>query len=396
MPFGTAGDAMALPISYNIRNLIVRKTTTIMTAVGIALSVAILVASLALLNGLRTVFKNTANPLQLLVLRKGGNSELGSVMSPESFQIIRAKAGVAVDRAGQPMASEELVNVVNLPSVDNPKGMNVTVRGLGTTGIEMRSVRVVEGRWFQPGQREIVVGKAVSKRYPPARLGERIRFGRGDWQIVGVMDGGESALNSEIWGDFNQVSAAYNRQENASSVLLRAVDPVALDALKHSIEDDRQLSASAIVEKDYYESQTASGAPLEFLGIFVAVVMAIGGAVAAMNTMYTAVARRAKEIGTLRTLGFSQGSILLSFLTESVLLSLVAGILGCLLALPLNWVSTGVGSFISFSEITFRFHVGIAALFAGLVFATVVGALGGVLPARAAARKEILTALREA
>ena len=122
MPFGTAGDAMALPISYNIRNLIVRKTTTIMTAVGIALSVAILVASLALLNGLRTVFKNTANPLQLLVLRKGGNSELGSVMSPESFQIIRAKAGVAVDRAGQPMASEELVNVVNLPSVDNPKG----------------------------------------------------------------------------------------------------------------------------------------------------------------------------------------------------------------------------------------------------------------------------------
>jgi putative ABC transport system permease protein len=386
---------MAIPISYNLRNLAVRKTTTIMTALGIALSVAILVASLALVNGLRTVFQNTANPLQLVVLRKGGNSELGSILSTEAFATLRSVAGIAVGERGEPLVSEELVNVANLPSVDNPRGMNVTVRGLSSTGIAMRKVRLVEGRWFQPGQREIVVGKAVAKRYPSARLGSRIRFGKGDWAIVGVMDGGQSAINSEMWGDFNQVSGDYNRQDSPSSVLLRATDAVALDALKHSIEDDRRLGAQAITEKAYYESQTSSGAPLEFLGIFVAVIMAIGGGFAAMNTMYAAVSRRAKEIGTLRTLGFSQGSILLSFLTESVLLSVLAGILGCLLALPLNWVTTGVGSFISFSEIAFRFQVGIAALLTGLAFAVFLGALGGLLPARAAARKEILSALRE-
>ena len=386
---------MSIPISYNLRNLTVRKTTTIMTVLGIALSVAVLVASLALINGLRTVFKNTANPLQLLVLRKGGNSELGSSLSAEEFGTLRTLAGIAVDQRGTPLASEEMVNVANLPSVDNPKGMNVTVRGLNTTGIEMRDVRLAEGHWFQAGQREIVVGKSVAKRYPSARIGSRIRFGKGDWQIAGIMDGGQSAVNSEIWGDFNQIAADYNRQDSASSVLLRAADPIALDALEHSIEDDRRLDASAMTQKDYYQSQTSSGAPLEFLGIFVAVIMAIGSGFAATNTMYAAVSRRAKEIGTLRTLGFSQGSILVSFLTESVLLSLLAGILGCLLALPLNWVTTGVGSFISFSEIAFRFQVGMEPLLSGLIFATGVGAIGGLLPARAAAKKEILSALRE-
>ena len=387
---------MKIPLAYNLRNLAVRKTTTMMTALGIALSVAILAASLGLVNGLRTVFTGTAHPLQLLVLRKGANSELGSTVPTDAFAILRAKSGVARDGAGESLASQELVNVANLPSVDNPKGMNVTVRGLSATGIEMRSVRMVAGRWFQTGQREVVVGRAVAKRYPAARIGNRIRFGKGDWEIVGVMDGGQSALNSEIWGNFDQISADYNRQDSSSSVLLRATDPAALDAAKHSIEDDRGLNASAITEKDYYESQTSSGAPLEFLGIFVAIIMAIGSGFATMNTMYAAVTRRAKEIGTLRTLGFSEGSILLSFLTESVLLSALAGILGCLLALPLNLVTTGIGSMTSFSEIAFRFRVGVTALLSGFAFAIVLGALGGVLPARAAARKEILSALREA
>jgi putative ABC transport system permease protein len=213
---------------------------------------------------------------------------------------------------------------------------------------------------------------------------------------VGVMDGGESALNSEIWGTVSQVSADYNRQDSSSSVLLRAADPVSLDALKHSIEDDRRLNASTITERDYYQSQTASGAPLEFLGIFVSVVMAIGSGFATMNIMYAAVVRRGKEIGTLKTLGFSDASILLSFMSESVLLAALAGVLGCLAALPLNWVTTGIGSMVSFSEIAFRFHVSIVALLSGLLFAIGLGAAGGLLPARAAAKKEILDALREA
>jgi putative ABC transport system permease protein len=386
---------MAIPLSYNFRNLMVRKTTTVMTSAGIMLSVAVLVASLALVNGLRTVFANTGHPLQLLVLRNGGTSELGSLIPTDSFEILRNKAGIAVDEKGEALVSPELVSVTNLPSVDNPKGMNITVRGINPVGIEMRNVRLTDGRWFRSGQREIVIGKSVARRYSTAKLGSRIRFGKGDWEIVGITDGGESALNSEIWGDFNQIASDYNRQDSASSVLVRATDPVTLDALKHSIEDDRRLNVTAITERDYYAGQTASGAPLEFLGIFVAVAMAIGSGFATTNTMYAAVARRSKEIGTLRTLGFSEGSILLSFLTESVLIAVLAGVLGCVLALPLNWVTSGVGSFVSFSEIAFRFRVDPATIASGVIFSVVLGVLGGVLPARAAAKKEIIAALRE-
>jgi putative ABC transport system permease protein len=386
---------MAIPLSYNLRNLMVRKTTTVMTSAGIMLSVAVLVASIALVNGLRTVFVNTGHPLQLLVLRTGGTSELGSLIPTDSFEILRNKRGIAVNEKGEPLVSPELVNVANLPSVDNPKGMNITLRGITSVGIEMRSVRVTDGRWFQLGQREIVIGRSVARRYPTAKLGSQIRFGKGDWEIVGIMDGRESALNSEIWGDFHQIASDYNRQDSASSVLVRATDPVTFDALKHSIEDDRRLNATALSERDYYASQTASAAPLEFLGIFVSAAMAIGSGFATTNTMYAAVAKRSKEIGTLRTLGFSEGSILLSFLTESVLIAVLAGLLGCALVLPLNWVTSGVGSFASFSEIAFRFRVGLTTIVTGVIFSVVLGVVGGVLPARAAAKKEIIAALRE-
>ena len=366
-----------------------------MTSVGIMLSVAVLVASLALVNGLRTVFANTGHPLQLLVLRNGGTSELGSLIPTESFEILRNKPGIAANEKGEALVSPEMVNVANLPSVDNPKGMNITVRGINPVGIGMRSVLATDGRWFRPGQREVVVGKSVARRYPTAKLGSHIRFGKGDWEIVGIMDGGESALNSEIWGDFNQIASDYNRQDSASSVLVRATDPVTFDALKHSIEGDRRLNATALSERDYYASQTASGAPLEFLGIFVAVAMAIGSGFATTNTMYAAVAKRSKEIGTLRTLGFSEGSILLSFLTESMLIAVLAGAFGCFLVLPLNWVTSGIGSFVSFSEIAFRFRVGPTTIASGIMFSIVLGVVGGLLPARAAAKKEIIAALRE-
>lgn len=386
---------MAIPISYNLRNLFARKTTTLMTALGIALSVAILVASLALVAGLRAVFSNTGNPLQLLVLRKGGNSELGSQISDDTFAVLRSEPGIAADSSGQPLASEELVNVANLPSQDDPNGMNVTVRGVTQTGMEMRPVRVVQGQWFRSGLREVVVGRAVAQRYPSAKMGNSISFGAGKWKIVGIMDAGQSAVNSEIWGDFHLIAGDYNRQGSASSVLLRARSKAGLESLQRAIAADPRLEAKAMTEKAYYESQTSSGAPLEFLGIFVAVIMSIGSGFAAANTMYAAVARRTKEIGTLRTLGFSPSAILLSFLSESVLLAGLAGALGCLLALPLDFFTTGVGSTTSFSEISFRFHVGAPALAGGLGLAIVLGALGGVWPARTAAKKEIISALRE-
>jgi putative ABC transport system permease protein len=386
---------MAIPLSYNLRNLIVRKTTTIMTALGITLTVAVLLSVLALVNGLATAFESSGNPLQILVMRKGSNAELSSAVTREVFQDLKSMAGIARD-GDQPMASLEMVTVINLPSVDSPDGMNVTLRGILPLGIEMRDgLKIRDGRWFHAGQREVVVGKSIARRYPGAQLGKKLRFGRGDWEVVGVMDGGSSSVNSEIFGDLNQTSSDFNRADGLSSVLLRAADSATVPALINSLNDDRRLGVVAQTEKDYYASQTNSGALIQYLGIFISIIMAVGSSFAAMNTMYAAVARRSREIGTLRVLGFSRGSILTSFLFESVALSILGGLLGCILVLPLNNITTGIGSFVTFSEISFNFRVTPEVMAAGVAFALVMGALGGFFPARSAANKEILTALRD-
>jgi len=386
---------MAIPLSYNFRNLVVRKTTTLMTAAGIAMTVAVLLAVLGLVSGLRSAFAKTGNPSHLLIMRKGGNAELTSLFTKEQFQIVKIFSGIATSRDGQPMASLEVVSVINLPSVDNPLGSNVTVRGLSPEGIEMRKLKILQGRWFQAGHREVVVGKGLAKRYPAAQLGKQLRFGKGLWTVVGVMDSGGSTVDSEVFGDGNQVASDFNRPDTFSSCLVQATDEVTAAALRKSFEDDRRLNVTVLTEKEYYDAQMISAAPLQFLGFFVCIIMAIGSSFAAMNTMYAAVARRAKEVGTLRILGFTKGSILLSFLFESVLLSVIGGLIACLIVLPLNNVTTGLGNFITFSETSFNFRIGPEIMAIGLIFSALLGALGGLLPARQAAKKEILTALRE-
>src|SRR3954470_7209425 len=205
---------MAIPLTYNIRNLTVRKTTTFMTALGVGLTVAVLLAVLALVSGLQTAFQSSGNPLQVLVMRKGSTAELNSNFSRAAYQDLKFKSGIARDKAGEPMASLEMVTVINLESVDSPSGMNVTLRGITPIGLEMRDgLKIDSGRWFQQGRREIVVGKSIEKRYPNARIGNKLKFGRGDWEVVGVMSAGDSAVNSEIFGDLNQVSSDYNRSE---------------------------------------------------------------------------------------------------------------------------------------------------------------------------------------
>ncbi|PYV22839.1 MAG: ABC transporter permease [Acidobacteria bacterium] len=387
---------MAIPIAYNFRNLVVRKTTTVMTALGIALTVAVLLAILALIAGLRSALHATGNPLQVLLLRKGSDSELVSNFSRQGFQDIKFKPGIARSKSGEPLASLEMVTVINLVSVDAPDGINVTVRGLTPTGIELREgLKLADGRWFDPGKREVVVGKSIAKRFPEARLGHKLRFGTGDWEVVGVMSAGQSAANSEILVDLNQLSSDFHRTEVLSSALLRATDPVAADALVKDLTNDQKLNVHALLEKDYYEAQTTSARPIEYLGLFVSIIMAIGSAFAAMNTMYAAVARRAREVGTLRVLGFSRASILVSFFTESVLLAALGGLIGIVLVLPLNGVTTGIGNFRTFSETSFNFQVTPEIMVRGMVFAMVLGAFGGLFPAWSAAKKEILTALRQ-
>jgi len=387
---------MAIPLAYNLRNLTVRKTTTLMTALGVALTVAVLLAVLALVAGLQTAFQASGDPLQVLVLRKGSNAELNSNFARASYQDLKFKNGIARNQAGEPMVSLEMVTVINLESVDSPSGMNITLRGISPIGLEMRGgLKIDSGRWFQQGRREIVVGKSIAKRYPNAHIGDKLKFGRGDWEVVGVMSAGESAVNSEVFADLNQVSSDYNRSEVLSSALVRATDPIAAQALINDLKADQKLNVDARSEKEYFASQTSSAAPIEFLGIFVAVIMTVGSCFAAMNTMYAAVARRAKEIGTLRVLGFSRGGILLSFFIESLLLSGLGGILGCILVLPLNNITTGIGSFVTFSEISFQFHVTPVIMVIGVLFGVFMGAIGGLFPARNAAKKEILVALRE-
>jgi len=387
---------MAIPIAYNLRNLTVRKATTIMTALGIALTVAVLLAVLALVNGLRTAFESTGNPLNVIVVRKAANSELTSGMTREKYQDLKFKPGIARSASCEPLTSLEMVTVINLPSVEVSGGFNVNLRGIEPNGIVLREgLKIAQGRWFQTGRREVVVGKSIAERHPTASLGKRLRFGKGEWEVVGVVDGGHSAMNSEIYGDLNQISSDFNRAEGLSSVLVRAVDAASVAALVNSLKDDVRLNVDAVPEKEYYDRQTEAGLPLQAMGIFVALIMAVGSCFAAMNTMYAAVARRAKEIGTLRVLGFSRGSILLSFFLESLLLSVVGGVIGVLLVLPLNNVTTGITSFFTFSEIAFNFSVSPPVMATGLIFALFMGALGGLFPARMAAKKEILNALRD-
>jgi len=386
---------MAIPLAYNLRNLVVRKTTTIMTALGIALTVAVLLAILALVNGLRTTLSVTGDPLHVLVLRKGSDSELVSLFTRTQFQDLKFKAGIATGRDGQPLASMEVVTVMILDRADNPDGTNLTVRGIPPAGIEMRrNVHISSGRWFQQGQREVVVGKAVADRFPEAHIGRNVHFGRGDWQIVGVFDDSGGAQASEVWGDLFQVGSDLQRVETNSSALVTATDAVSAKALVDSLNADQRLGVKAMLENEYYDQQTSSAEPIEVTGMVVAIIMAVGSSFAAMNTMYAAVARRSREIGTLRVLGFSKGSILVSFLIEAALLSALGGVVGCLLALPLNGITTSIGNS-GFSETAFAFQVTPRIMLTGIAFAVVLGSVGGLFPARMASRKQILTALRE-
>jgi putative ABC transport system permease protein len=330
-------------------------------------------------------------------MRKGATAELNSVVRPEQFKVVKFKPGIQRDASGQPLAGMELVTVIVIENEQNPSGININVRGVSPSGIALREgVKVTAGRMFQPGRREVVVGKSIAERYPAARIGNKLKFGRGEWEVVGVMDGGRSAVNSELWVDLNQIAQDQNRSNALSTILVRTTDEVAKQALINDLKNDRQLNMDALSEREYYAQQTNSATPIKFLGYFVSVIMAIGSSFAAMNTMYAAVARRGAEIGTLRVLGFSKFGILTSFMIESLLLSLIGGLVGCLLVIPLNNFTTSVGSFVTFSEISFEFRVTPVVMMVGVGFALVMGVLGGLFPAASAARKEILAALRQA
>ena len=297
---------MAIPLAYNLRNLAVRKTTTLMTALGIALTVSVLVAVLALVNGLQHCVSHDRESAERSGDAKGRERGIDRRHGATVFEDLKSKPGIA--RGGR-RASAGIARTgdrdQSAERSEHPDGMNVTLRGLTPVGLEMREqVKIAEGRWFRPGMREVVVGKSVAKRYPDAQLGKKLHFGRGEWEVVGVMDAGQTANNSEIFCDLNQMSGDFNRYDGLSSALVRATDAVSVEALINSINDDRRLHASRADRAGViWTRKPARPRPIQYLGVFVSIIMAVGSSFAAMNTMYAAVARRAKEVGTLRVLG---------------------------------------------------------------------------------------------
>jgi putative ABC transport system permease protein len=387
---------MAIPLSYNIRNLRLRIGATMMTALGIALTVAVAVFIMALLAGLKKAFVSSGDPLNVLVLRKGSQAELQSGVDRESYSTIRYLPGVAKDKSGEPLASGEVVVVIVIPRQDNTGETNVTVRGMSPTGFELRpNIKLVQGRWFNAGQREIVVSQSIGKRFRNAAVGDELFFGKGKWKVVGVFDAGETAASSEIWADVNQMASDFDRNAAFSSVLVHATDPVAAQSLKNRMNDDQRLRLDAFMEPDYYAEQTKSGAPIQFVGTIVAIVMAVGSCFAAMNTMYAAVAYRSREIATLRILGFSRPSIITSFVVESILLALLGAALGLILMMPFNGLTTGTGNQLTFSETVFSVRITLGVMITAILFAVTMGLFGGIAPAWHASRREILAALRD-
>jgi putative ABC transport system permease protein len=387
---------MAIPLQYNIRNLRLRKSATVMTALGIALTVTTAIFIMALLAGLNEAFHSSGNPLNVLVLRKGATAELtAGGVDRDAVPIMKDLPGVAHDAQGQPMVSGEDLLVIVLPRTDGTGDANVTVRFMTPMGMEMRpEVKLAAGRWFTPGQREIVVSNSVRKRFAQANLGDQMWIGKGSWTVVGIFDSGGSAHDSEIWGDINQLAADFDRT-TYNSALIRATDPVAADALKNRVSDDQRLKLQGMLETEYWAKQTNSGAPIKYVGTIVAIIMAIGSCFAAMNTMYAAVAYRSREIATLRVIGFSRPSILTSFVFESVLLSLLGALVGIILMLPFNGMTTGTNNPLTFSEAVFSLRMTPAVVGAAVLFAIIMGLFGGIAPAWHAARREILVSLRD-
>jgi putative ABC transport system permease protein len=385
----------AIPITYNLRNLRLRVGATAMTALGIALTVAIAIMIMALLAGLKQAFVSSGDPLNVLVLRKGADAEMQSFFAHDTFNQLKSLPGIERSSDGQPMVSGEMVVIVVLPRRDGTGEVNVTLRGMTPTGLEIRNNRIIEGRWFRSGQREVVVSDSVHKRFSGAEIGDRIRFGKGWWTVVGVFDAHGSASESEIWSDVHQMATDFGYTGGYSSALIRATDSQSAADLVHRVENDARLKLAGMPETKYYADQTKSGAPIQYVGTIVAIIMAIGSCFAAMNTMYASVAYRAREIATLRTLGFSRTSILTSFVIEAVLLSLIGAAIGILLMMPFNGVTTGTSNQVTFSEVVFSLRMTPGVVGTAILFAVFMGLIGGLAPAWHASRQDILSALRD-
>jgi putative ABC transport system permease protein len=385
---------MALPIKYNVKNVLVRWRSTIATIVGVALVVAVFLLVQALAVGMEASASNTGAEGNLLIMRKGSTAESSSQIRIAQVKTIQFLDGVARDAEGKPLISADVLVLINLERRQGKGEANVLVRGVGPNGAALRpQVKLIEGRWFAPGRREVVISRRLNARFANTDIGQKFKTGGHELTVVGYFDGTGSAFDSEVWMDGDEARSVYDR-EHYSSLLVKTTDDATAVALAARIEKDKTLSLKVVPEIEFYKTQTKTAGPIKFMGSFLAIAMSIGAVFAAMNTMYASVGARTREVGTLRVLGYRRRTILVSFLIEGAFLALIGGILGCILSLPMNGVSTGTLSFDNFSETVFDFRITPALMLKGLIFAVCVGLIGSLLPAIRAARLPVISSLK--
>jgi len=388
---------MAIPLVYNVRSVKARWTSTIVAVVGIAGTVGVFVAMLSLARGFKATLVSSGSPDNALITRAGATSEMTSGVSLDAVKIIQDAPGIARGADG-PLLTPEAVLMAPIPLRSTGTDANVELRGVAPNVFAIRSnVKITEGRMFRPGLSELVVGKNAKATYSGLTLGSTIALGSARWQVVGIFDAGGSAFDSEVWGDAHLLNGAYKRPDTLSqSVTVHLTSPAALQQLRDTLTADPRLNVDVTREIDYYAKQSTRMTQLiTILGGFVALIMAIGAVFGALNTMYSAVAERGREIATMRALGFNSGNVILSFLVEALLISFVGGLLGCLAVLPLNGLTTSTMNFQTFSNLAFAFKITFDLLWMGVLFALVMGVLGGMPPAIRAASRPVASALRE-
>jgi putative ABC transport system permease protein len=388
---------MKIPVSYSFRNLWTRRLTTVLTAGGLALVVFVYATVLMMSEGLRKTLVQTGSYDNVVVIRKGAGAEVQSGVERDQAAIVQSLPGIATEINGSAAASKELVVLITLTKRSTGVATNVVIRGVGEQGIRLRpQVKIIEGRIFRPGSSEIVAGRSIAERFPEATLGGTIRFAQREWTIVGLFDAGKTGFDSEVWGDVDQLMHSFRRPVY-SSVLLKLADPTAFESIKARIEADPRLKLEAKRESVFYAEQSEMLANfINYLGLALSIIFSIGAMLGAMITMYAAVANRTREIGTLRALGFRKGSILLTFLFESALLSVIGGAAGLILASGMQFLTISTLNWQTFAELAFTFTLTPAIVVQSLAFALIMGVLGGVLPAARAARMGIVDALRAA
>jgi putative ABC transport system permease protein len=386
---------MKIPLIYNIRSVRQRPVSTLATALGMALVVLVFIAMMALSRGFRAAIVETGLRENVLVVRSGADNELMSGLSRATAQTITSMPFVAKGPDGRPLATPEVYVLVSLHRLDGGEAL-VVARGVGSEAFQVRkNVEIIAGRMIKSGAPEILVGKSIVGRFADTEIGETIKFASRDWRVVGHFAADGSAFESEIWGENEQFMPAF-RGEVFQSITFRMSDPSAFESVKLALEEDPRLPVGAHREYDFYASQSERLTQvINIAAVFIAGIMAIGAVFGAVNTMYAAVSARAPEIAVLLTLGFRPLSVLASFLFEALVIALIGGVLGCLFALPLNGIMTSTTNWASMSEVAFAFRVTPDLLLRGVVFALVMGLIGGFFPARRAARQPVIQAARQ-